>query len=98
VADIAAARPASTVIVCAGPTARSASDPFEIMMVRRNDTVAFMAGSYVFPGGRVDEGDAPRAGAACDPATFPASATRKRPPIARLPCASCRRKRAWPDG
>lgn len=28
-------------------------------MVRRNDKVAFMAGSYVFPGGRVDEGDGP---------------------------------------
>ena len=31
-------------------------------MVRRNDQVAFMAGSYVFPGGRVDEGDRPPAG------------------------------------
>ncbi len=28
-------------------------------MVRRNDKVAFMAGSYVFPGGRVDDGDGP---------------------------------------
>ena len=27
-------------------------------MVRRNDKVAFMAGAYVFPGGRVDEADA----------------------------------------
>jgi len=26
-------------------------------MVKRNDKVAFMAGAYVFPGGRVDEGD-----------------------------------------
>ncbi len=26
-------------------------------MVRRNDKVAFMAGAYVFPGGRVDEAD-----------------------------------------
>jgi 8-oxo-dGTP pyrophosphatase MutT (NUDIX family) len=26
-------------------------------MVRRHDKVAFMAGAYVFPGGRVDEGD-----------------------------------------
>lgn len=31
-------------------------------MVRRNDQVAFMAGSYVFPGGRVDAGDRPAAG------------------------------------
>lgn len=28
-------------------------------MVRRNDKVAFMAGSYVFPGGRVDTSDYP---------------------------------------
>lgn len=28
-------------------------------MVRRNDKVAFMAGSYVFPGGRVDDADKP---------------------------------------
>jgi len=39
-------------------------------MVRRNDTVAFMAGSYVFPGGRVDAGDRPTAGATLPPATF----------------------------
>jgi 8-oxo-dGTP pyrophosphatase MutT (NUDIX family) len=30
-------------------------------MVRRNDKVAFMAGAYVFPGGRVDEADVARA-------------------------------------
>lgn len=45
-------------------------DPFEILMVRRNDKVAFMAGSYVFPGGRVDEGDQSPPGAAMRPATF----------------------------
>jgi len=39
-------------------------------MVRRNDTVAFMAGSYVFPGGRVDEGDRPAAGARSPSAVF----------------------------
>lgn len=54
--NIAPARPASTVIVL------REGDPFEILMVRRNDTVAFMAGSYVFPGGRVDAGDRPPAG------------------------------------
>ena len=27
-------------------------------MVRRNRSVAFMGGAYVFPGGRVDDGDA----------------------------------------
>jgi 8-oxo-dGTP pyrophosphatase MutT (NUDIX family) len=62
--NVAPARPASTVIVL------RAGDPFEILMVRRNDTVAFMAGSYVFPGGRVDEGDRPAAGAALPRAIF----------------------------
>jgi 8-oxo-dGTP pyrophosphatase MutT (NUDIX family) len=62
--SIAPARPASTVVVL------REGEPFEILMVRRNDKVAFMAGSYVFPGGRVDEGDWPPAGAACRPATF----------------------------
>jgi 8-oxo-dGTP pyrophosphatase MutT (NUDIX family) len=47
-----------------------AGDPFEILMVRRNDTVAFMAGSYVFPGGRVDDGDHPAADARLPRATF----------------------------
>ena len=62
--DIAAARPASTVIVLRD------GDPFEILMVRRNDTVAFMAGSYVFPGGRVDDSDRPPKGERLTPATF----------------------------
>jgi len=61
----APARPAATVIVL------RPGDPFEILMVRRNDTVAFMAGSYVFPGGRVDEGDRPQPGAPLAGATFP---------------------------
>src|SRR5688500_19267497 len=61
---IAPLRLASTVIVL------RAGDPFEILMVRRNDTVAFMAGSYVFPGGRVDDFDRPRDGDTLSPATF----------------------------
>ena len=71
--NIAAARPAATVIVLRpGPsTSLRASDPFEILMVRRNDKVAFMAGSYVFPGGRVDDGDRPPAGERLPAATFP---------------------------
>jgi 8-oxo-dGTP pyrophosphatase MutT (NUDIX family) len=64
VAEIAAARPAATVVVL------RPGDPFEILMVRRNDKVAFMAGSYVFPGGRVDDGDRPPPGAAMRAAVF----------------------------
>ena len=60
----AAARPAATVIVL------RAGDPFEVLMVRRNDTVAFMAGSYVFPGGRVDDADRPPPGRPLAPARF----------------------------
>jgi 8-oxo-dGTP pyrophosphatase MutT (NUDIX family) len=45
--------PASTVVVLRA----AAGVPFEVLMVRRNDTVAFMAGAYVFPGGRVDATD-----------------------------------------
>ena len=63
-AEIAAARPASTVVVL------REGDPFEILMVRRNDKVAFMAGSYVFPGGRVDDTDRPVEGEPCRPAVF----------------------------
>lgn len=50
-------RPASTVVVLRESAA--AREPFDILMVRRSDKVAFMAGAYVFPGGRVDEGDYP---------------------------------------
>ncbi len=63
--QIAPARPASTVIVM------RAGNPFEILMVRRADKVAFMAGSYVFPGGRVDEGDQPPADVPLAAPTFP---------------------------
>jgi 8-oxo-dGTP pyrophosphatase MutT (NUDIX family) len=50
---IAELRPASTVVVL-----REGSDAdLEVLLVRRNDKVAFMAGAYVFPGGRVDDDD-----------------------------------------
>jgi 8-oxo-dGTP pyrophosphatase MutT (NUDIX family) len=65
VSTIAPARPASTVVVL------RPGDPFEILMVRRNDKVAFMAGSYVFPGGRVDEHDRPPRGEPVPKAVFP---------------------------
>lgn len=58
-------RPASTVVVVRGLPDRP--EGFEVLLVRRNDKVAFMAGAHVFPGGRVDPGDAvadPSAG--CD--------------------------------
>jgi 8-oxo-dGTP pyrophosphatase MutT (NUDIX family) len=58
---IATPRPAATVIVARPDRA----DGFEVLMVRRNDQVAFMAGAYVFPGGRVD--DSEFAGADTDP-------------------------------
>lgn len=58
------ARPAATVIVL------RPGDPFELLLLRRNDKVAFMAGSYVFPGGRVDPADHPAPGAVLAPPTF----------------------------
>lgn len=62
--QIAEARPAATVIVLRD------GDPFELLLLRRNDQVAFMAGSYVFPGGRLDAADHPAPGAALPPPTF----------------------------
>jgi len=58
------ARPAATVIVL------RPGDPFEFLLLRRNDKVAFMAGSYVFPGGRVDAADHPAPGTVLAPPTF----------------------------
>lgn len=55
-------RPAATVVVV-----RPATDaPFEVLLVRRNDAVAFMAGAHVFPGGRVDDTDLADPPGACD--------------------------------
>ncbi|MGQ0736386.1 MAG: NUDIX hydrolase [Acidobacteriota bacterium] len=51
---VAPLRPASTVVVL---RAQENAPGFEVLLVRRNDQVAFMAGAFVFPGGRVDEGD-----------------------------------------
>ena len=43
-AEIAPLRPAATVIVLRP----SAPHPFEVLLVRRSDKVAFMAGAHVF--------------------------------------------------
>jgi 8-oxo-dGTP pyrophosphatase MutT (NUDIX family) len=47
--------PAATVVVL---REAAGGDPFEVFLVRRHDRAAFMAGAWVFPGGRVDPADA----------------------------------------
>jgi 8-oxo-dGTP pyrophosphatase MutT (NUDIX family) len=54
------ASPAATVVL-----ARSGAAPVEVLLMRRHADLAFLAGAYVFPGGRVDEEDA------LDPALAP---------------------------
>jgi 8-oxo-dGTP pyrophosphatase MutT (NUDIX family) len=54
-------RPAATVVVARD---RSNGTGFDVLMLRRNDKVAFMGGAYVFPGGRVDDRDAAANGTA----------------------------------
>jgi 8-oxo-dGTP pyrophosphatase MutT (NUDIX family) len=49
--NLAAAVPASTVVLLRAAT------PFEVFLVRRSDSIAFMGGAHVFPGGRVDDAD-----------------------------------------
>src|SRR5688500_6960749 len=49
--------PAATIVVLR----QSSAPPFEVLMVKRNDKVAFMAGAYVFPGGRLDAADSEHA-------------------------------------
>ena len=49
--SIAAAVPASTVVLLRG------EHPFEVFLVQRNDSIAFLGGAHVFPGGRVDPSD-----------------------------------------
>jgi 8-oxo-dGTP pyrophosphatase MutT (NUDIX family) len=60
----ASPRPAATVVVL------REGEPFEFLLLRRNDKVAFMAGSYVFPGGRVDPADHPEPGTVLPPPSF----------------------------
>jgi 8-oxo-dGTP pyrophosphatase MutT (NUDIX family) len=54
-------RPASTVVVL-----RDTPGGPEVFLVRRNFTIAFMAGAHVFPGGRVDAADADCDSGWCD--------------------------------
>ena len=55
-------RPAATTLVV-----RDGASGLEVLMVRRSAQARFMPGSYVFPGGAVDEADAsPAHEAACD--------------------------------
>jgi 8-oxo-dGTP pyrophosphatase MutT (NUDIX family) len=63
--NVIAPRPAATVVVI------REAHPFEILMVRRHDNIKFMGGSYVFPGGRVDEGDRATGIAPLPPSRFP---------------------------
>lgn len=53
---VATPRLAATVVVVRARAAEPGSG-FEVLLVRRSDKVAFMAGAYVFPGGRVDDAD-----------------------------------------
>ena len=48
----APAKPSASVVVV-----RDGTDSLEVLMLRRNEKVAFHGGAWVFPGGRVDESD-----------------------------------------
>ncbi|MGD9601216.1 MAG: NUDIX domain-containing protein [Gammaproteobacteria bacterium] len=55
-AQPAPARPSASVVV-----ARDGAAAIEILLLRRNEQVAFHGGAWVFPGGRVDDADRARA-------------------------------------
>jgi 8-oxo-dGTP pyrophosphatase MutT (NUDIX family) len=71
---VAIARPAATVVVVRDA---ASGDGFEVLMVRRNDSVAFMAGAYVFPGGRVDDADLAQVSGDDDVAAYRLAAVRE---------------------
>ncbi len=48
----APARPSASVVVV-----RDGAQALEVLLVRRNEKIAFHGGAWVFPGGRVDDGD-----------------------------------------
>ncbi|MDM0011168.1 MBL fold metallo-hydrolase [Variovorax sp. J22P168] len=47
-------RPAATVLLL-----RDTPEGVEVLMTRRSENASFAPGAYVFPGGRIDEGDTP---------------------------------------
>ena len=49
-------RPAATVLLL-----RDTPHGIEVLMTRRSATASFAPGAYVFPGGRIDDGDAQEA-------------------------------------
>jgi 8-oxo-dGTP pyrophosphatase MutT (NUDIX family) len=59
-------RPAATIVTVRDSDRTPA---LELLLLRRNDKVAFMAGAYVFPGGRLDDDDYARARAVHAPPT-----------------------------
>jgi 8-oxo-dGTP pyrophosphatase MutT (NUDIX family) len=72
---IADARPASTVVLL------RPAHPFDVFLVRRSDSIAFMGGAHVFPGGRVDAADdVADVGATADGAAAAAARMRDVPP------------------
>lgn len=52
--DVAPVHPAATVILV-----REGEEGLEVLLVQRSKAVAHMGGMWVFPGGRIDEGDYP---------------------------------------
>lgn len=65
-------RPAATIVLV-----RPGSRAPEVLLLRRNRTVGFVPGAYVFPGGRVDASDASQRAADRLDGITPASAARR---------------------
>ncbi len=55
------ARPSASVVVV-----RDGVESLEVLLVRRNENIAFHGGAWVFPGGRVDDGDSLPGGTASE--------------------------------
>src|SRR5690606_17094803 len=49
--------PAATVIVVREPSRGARRDGLEVLMLRRDSSLSFAAGAWVFPGGRIDPED-----------------------------------------